>query len=108
MCEFIRAAVAAHKFPGHENVAKIDPKFVSMIKCVGADAQTQICAANERSFFDTKAWYFLFDGEGISFDNNPNYKRGNKANDEKKEDDKDEEDEEESDEEKAKRFEAAN
>ena len=37
MCEMIRAAVAARKFPEFENPKELDPKFVSMIKCVGAE-----------------------------------------------------------------------
>ena len=109
MCELIRAAVASKKFPEYENVKELDPKFVSMIKCVGAEGQTQICAANERSFFDEKGWFILLDGMGITFDGNPKFNSSAAGKeDEEEEEKKEEEDEDESEEERNLRIDKAN
>jgi hypothetical protein len=37
MCEFVRSALAADKFPGHNDLQHIDPSFLTMLSCPGAE-----------------------------------------------------------------------
>ena len=78
MCEIIRAMVANNLFPNIGNdVTNINPDLVQYIDCPGEDGQTEVCAANPRSFADRKGWYIFLDGQSISFNGKPKYEVSN-------------------------------
>lgn len=107
MCEFIRSAVAADKFPGFKDLQNLDPSFLNQLDCPGTEKQTQVCAVTDSSYYNEKSWFILFEGVGLTFDSNPSYTTTKKALKKEEEKKKEEADQEESDDERSKRLEAA-
>lgn len=74
MCEFIRAAFVANKFPKMGTVTNMNKDFLAKIDCAGHKSQTQPCAVNNESFFASMSWYILFDSFSITYKNTPKWK----------------------------------
>jgi len=112
LCEFVRAAFNANKFPKMGSITNMNKDFLQKVACAGHKSQTQPCAVNNESFFASKSWFILFQGMTITYDGAPDwrlYKKPEPKAEEEVLDTADEEDESEmSPEQKRKLLEAEN
>ena len=73
MCEIVRAAIAARKFP----IQNLDwrhlkqEEIVNYIGCVGSDEEKSICAVTNGSFFDHSSWEIFLSPAVIKFAGQP-------------------------------------